>query len=1001
MGDRRAEGEPLSETFEKLLDELGIQIEFNTEDDAIQDIQEVTRTSGDLGYDDDRLRDGAMSPSNVRRGWLQPVDAEETGPGVAQPRADSRASMSQLEFSKKAATIDRPASRATIRPTERSYNVAHSNNAPQIVMKGRWTAEEWTHDLRERMNARSLLTNHSQGSFVGQRSIGPVRPLTTTKAFPKSETRMSFSDQTEDLSRGQEQAGHRETFFVLTDREKLYAPSRTQLLRDAYIFQSYRIRIIARDAIEKWYHAALASKDYHEQRYRMASAHDSEVLLRQAFERWCLRLHKQKQADEIRRYFDQLDRRATRARDLYLLTKAFTHWSQCTRDEKLRTSLARQHVLSMKYFHAWKDFTIANQKKVRLQGLQKYFAVWRRCFLQIVTNDIKAELAEQRRLMKKAYWCWFWGFCEARAPEWQARRLKERSLLTWMRAYRKNQQRNQQVTLHIEVASKRFFTSLLSEKARNALQNQTVAVAYNRQKLISHALGAWVRTRRYSPLIEQVSNMMDWRIAGANFALFINKFRLEKQAASVKRLRIMRNAWTCWNDHLRWQTLGRRIEDRRLLEALYKWTIASRLSLIRRLSKQRLQKHHLLRVRDQWSQHQAQRNDALRVLEAQFTRRSLHLILSQWRLRSKELLQDQKIAMEFHAPKVRQHALQSMIQKLHGVQNLNRMANDAAFFFNAKRSIKRWHVAAVEARRQKRRSAYIVIRRKTKMGLASTMLDCWRSATAIAQSRTDDAILFDHNRLHRLAASMFSHWRTSYDSITDLHFEATSHYEEQLLLRHLRSWNRRTTYLTDLGRRALLNAHLQQQKLAFESLNKLRLRLIELKGPQATADNLRIRYQKRHFQNTLRHWQDRLANRLDKPATSRASFSARGRRTRLLGLGNDRFGAAARAEEWTELDHGEWIPQLDAESSATPLRGNIDTPSKRAARAGGAVIQYSTTPKGTPIQLRYRAQQNAAPGTTKRALFGRSATSTRNQGLGGFALPMDGSGSTTVVDKDE
>ena len=997
LGDRREEGEPLFETFEKLLDEFGIQIEFNTEQDGIQ---EVTRDLENIGHDVEQAQEATESHRLSRRASFQYMyDAEDESTGVVRSRADSRASMSRLETSKKATVEARPASRATTRPTEKTSNPATPRNAPSPIARGRLTAEEWTQGLQQQLYIKGSVPTRNQRKDGSHKPNFPVQPPLSNVNSPIDDLSLSISDNIEEPAQVRDQGTRREFPFVLSDKEKFYAPSRTQLLRDANTFQSYRIRSVARDAVDKWCHAALEVKYHGEHMYRIASAHDKEVLLRQAFEHWRLRLHEKKQAVETKRYFERLERRATRARDLYLLTKAFTHWSQCAQDEVLRTSLARQHVLSIKYFHAWKDITNANQKKVSFQGLQKHFGVWKRRYFQAVTIDIKADLADQRRLMRNAYWYWFWGFCEARAPEWQARRLKQRFLLKWVAAFRAYQQRNQQVTLHVENAAKRFFISQWLDKGRKILHNDNTATIRSRQTLIARALQTWVRTRRHSALVQQISNMADWRVAGATFATFVDRYRVEKQAESLNRLRLISNAWTQWNDHLRWQTLARRVDDRHLLEALYKWTIAERLSLMVRLSKQRLKERYLLKLKDQWSLREAQRNDAFRVIETQFTQRSLHLILSQWRLICGTVRQNQQTAIELHAPKVTYEALQSLTQRLQHLQRLNKMANDAAFYFTVKRSIKLWHAAAVESKRQKRRNAYIQIRRKMKMNLASNMLQRWRSATEVAQDMADKAISFDQNRLLRLGADLFSKWRNSYGLTIDRQFQATNRYEGQILHRHLRIWSERTTYLTELDRTALLNADLQRQNLAFNCLNKLRLRLIELKGPQATAENLRIRYRKRHFYNMLRHWQDITANRLDRPTRGRAALSARAMRTRFLGEGDDRLGATSGAEEWTELDQGEWIPQLEAQASTTPMPGYLSTPSKRVARAR-ALIQESTTPKGTPLQTRLRGQLNATPGT-KRGLFRRSTTGARKGDFGSLPLPVEGSGSTTVVDRDE
>ena len=994
LGDRREDGESLFETFEKLLDELGIQIEFNTEDDGIQ---EVTRNlAGIGGYFDEEAQDAARSSRHSRRASATSVyDAEDESTGVVRSNADSRASMSRLETSKKADTDTRPASRATTRPTERTSNPATPRKAPIIAPKRRLTALEWTQDLQQRQLNEKALTRNKQEDSRKDIAHGLPRLPQTNK---HSQAGNSFSGNT---NIGEIGAPFSEAFrrhpFILGDKEQFYATSRTQLLRDADTFQSYRIRSVARDAVEKWCYAAMEAKNQHEYMHRIALAHDKEILLRQAFEHWRLRLHERKKAVQTKQYFENLERRAERARDLYLLTKAFTHWSQCAEDEALRTSLARQHVLRIKYFNAWKDLTIATRNKAHLQRQQKYFGHWRQRYIQIITNDIKADLAYQRYLLRSAYWHWFWGFCEARAPEWQARRLKQRLLFKWVAAFRTTRQGNHRVTLDVERAAKKHFILKWLKKVRKRLHNQDVAVTYSRQTLTAGALKTWVRVCKHGPLTEQVSNMVDWRVAGATFATLVNRYQLRKQADSLSHLRLMRNAWTQWNDRLRWQTLTRRINDRHMLEALYKWTLAERLNLLTRLSNERLKETYLLKLRDQWSFEQTQRNDASRTIETQLTRRSLHLILLQWRLRCETLHQNEQIATKFHAPKVVYETLHLVNLRLQQIKVLNKMANYAAFYLSRKRFINRWHTATIESKRQKRRNAYMQIRRNTKMKLGSEMLQRWRLTTASARDMKGEANLFDHDRLLRLGATLFNQWRASYDLAVDQHFQATNYYDEHLLLRQFRIWTEHTTKLTELERTAFQTAHLYQQNLALSCLNRLRIRLIELKGPQATAENLRNRYKKRHFYNMVRHWQGKTAHRRDRPILGRAILSVKARRTKFFGQGDDGHAANPRAEEWMELDQGEWIPQPEAQSGFTSLSGYLNTPTKKAAHAR-ALIQESTTPEGTPLQTRLRAQLNATPRTTQRAIFGRSIEMRKRD----FPrLPIEGSGSTTVVDRDE
>ena len=79
---------------------------------------------------------------------------------------------------------------------------------------------------------------------------------------------------------------------------------------------------------------------------RIAQNHDQRLLKTQAFSIWAAKLLDKRQAAETEQFFEQYERRATRARDLFLLNKAFTHWAQSTSDEVARTSVARRHVIT-------------------------------------------------------------------------------------------------------------------------------------------------------------------------------------------------------------------------------------------------------------------------------------------------------------------------------------------------------------------------------------------------------------------------------------------------------------------------------------------------------------------------------------------------------------------------------------------------------------------------------------------------------------------------------
>ena len=65
-------------------------------------------------------------------------------------------------------------------------------------------------------------------------------------------------------------------------------------------------------------------------------------------------------------------------------------------------------------------------------------------------------------------------------------------------------------------------------------------------------------------------------------------------ARKVDRARILQTAWTSWNDALRCKALSQKINERLLVENLYRWVLQERLQLFQRTSESRVQTRVLL-----------------------------------------------------------------------------------------------------------------------------------------------------------------------------------------------------------------------------------------------------------------------------------------------------------------------------------------------------------------------------------------------------------------------
>ena len=773
--------------------------------------------------------------------------------------------------------------------------------------------------------------------------------------------------------------------FVPADEERFIVPSGTQLLRDAETFYTFRLRSVVRDVLRNWCVAAVSARNDHDEDLRRASAHDLRILTRQAFDFWRLKLREKKQASDLGGHYSRLEHRAEMARDLYLKQKAFSHWLRCTQEEALQTFLARQHVLSVKYFNAWKTLTIGNEIKADVMVLRRPFNLWKSRYAGVITQEIKADLIYQRLLFKRTYWQWFWAFCEARAPEWHIRKLRGQTFARWVRATRHNTQRNEQVTLHVENAAKRFLLIKWRDRARKRLVYEESARKRMQQRALENALETWKRSRRLHEISQQVSNMVDWRVAWSTFAILVNSFRASKHAEAVDKQRLLRNTWTQWNDLLRTRAFADRVDERCLLQALYKWTMAERRVLMTRFLEQRLCLRSLVKLRSELSSRASKCSQLLHQIEQDFGERRVRRCLSRWRTRVQDLQRAEHAAALFYEPRILQVSLQRMQHTVQSTATLAIVASDTSFYFTARRALHDWREATVESKRAKRRTAYAEIKKRSKMNLASNIVERWKTKTTLIASQSGEAASFDQDRVLRVATDLFDTWKASHAKVVEQQITADICHASNLSRRSLQVWRVRCDAIQQIEDTAAIQERLRVQRLAFSCLNRFRIRLIELKGPQATADNLRLRHDKRRFYIILRQWRDKAATRTSRQPRG-PPLSAISRRHKFV-------SGDAGSPHWTAAAEESQVPDTGALSSSqhslNPAFGSslLNTPSRRAARAKN-LMSGSTTPAGSPFQSHTEMNISLTPQTTSRRLFGRSSGVKRGSYLSEQLQPL-------------
>ncbi|KAI4276326.1 MAG: hypothetical protein L6R38_005693 [Xanthoria sp. 2 TBL-2021] len=985
LGGNRLAGGTLYDSFEALLAELGIQIEVNTEQNEIQD---VTRSVDATARNSQELqaRSEAGSDSGVlsRRASFHASAEEKREVGtITRLRSSSRASISDLRDNQVAEGNIRPSTRASIRPSERTERRQVSRQTAPQPARGRLTAREFASNLQH-VQRRHASASATRTSIRRDRNYALQRHTRArSNQLPQiqpAEGLLASTDDYQDFTRDLEQPGnghdrparsperHVQAYQV-DDRELFYRPTEAQLLRDADDFLHFRTRALARSAMRRWQNIVQESKQRRERMSNMALCHDLGILLRQSFDQWRAVLQSRRQAVAADRYFMQLEQRAHKARDLYLLTKALTHWQQITSDRIKQALQARCHVLRVKYFNAWLELTVVNHRKVQLQGERKFYSLWHRRYSDLTKASDWASAARRRNLSRTAYWKWFWAFCERRAPQWKERRLQSTIFNRWSFSVQQILYREFEIGVRRDESIKRAWFFKWLHQARSVLSHATEADKFYRQKITTRSMLAYQRTIKFTPLVRQVSNMADWRIAGSTFALLVNKLRTQQQAKKVNQLRVLKNSWTAWNDRLRWQTLKARIDDRVIVQALYKWVLAERCVLLQRLCEQRSMHLNLRRLVDRYRA----RVITQRVIFDDFEKKRQtcmsKLIINRWRHSIDSFRQNAHMALEFETPRITQEAMFAWTEKIKHIRKIDEWASDASYYFRTVRFLRRWRVANAEAKRRRYRDAYAHIRRRNKMDLASSCLQIWRGRAQANNQMQEQARAHDQQQLLRYSTSLFDHWRNRQNFLIDRQDQTLLEFDHRFAHNQLDRWIARYRIQTQLRDLASVHAGLRISAIASNWLHKLQLRIIELKGRESNVELFRRRSSKRHLRIFLRRWSEIFANTRDQQ-----------RRQDVEGQNQ----AARRAGEWTDIDEGldlgDWIPGSNAKTGSTPFAAHLSTPSKRAARAK-EVLKMSTTPAGTPATSRMLSQLGRTPRSVRKGDLGRS-----NAGFNGSAF---------------
>ncbi|KAI9784406.1 MAG: hypothetical protein M1816_000877 [Peltula sp. TS41687] len=594
-----------------------------------------------------------------------------------------------------------------------------------------------------------------------------------------------------------------------------------------------------------------AAASFHQNSALIATKYDRRIMLQEALNTWRKTLHKKRQLIETRRFFARLERRAKKARNLLLLTKAFTHWARLTEEEVQRTAVARRHMLRTKYFGAWRAIMIANELKARQFRLSKFFLHWKSVYVESLARQEDADALYKSNLTRKTYWGWLWNFFERRAPGWYEWTSKRKHLTGWFERWQSKSETEDSV----EAASQQMMARGYLHKWANGCcieaERQQQAIAYRERMLKRRVFAVWLKQSKLNPLMVRLATSIDRRVVCKTISVWRKRAEAENRARWVSRLRILRNIWTSWNDRLRCQSLAARIDERVVLIALYKWVLAERYILCRRLVESRLKQRTLEALLGRWRDRQEQYWNGECIVQHNQIKRTLQSVFSHWHC----LLRDrEEAASEFHARRLASRSLQLWTGQASKAQQQYQTADNARYFFLANRTIHTWKRALAVSRRRRIQAAYAKVRRRNKISLAQRALQSWRQHAADVVEMTREGDRQYHDRLLLMGKKAVEHWRVQNEHIIRMS-DYAGIIENRIALRNSqRSWKDRSKLMSELDEGAAYLAERLLLKRTAALLSRLRTLAWRYCQRVRLAINFRERNESQQVRNLLKNW---------------------------------------------------------------------------------------------------------------------------------------------------
>ncbi|TGO59269.1 hypothetical protein BCON_0046g00130 [Botryotinia convoluta] len=558
--------------------------------------------------------------------------------------------------------------------------------------------------------------------------------------------------------------------------------------------------------------------------------------------------------------FARIGLRAVSCRNDFLKEKAFTHWLAIARDKVEATKAAERQMMRSRTFKAWKSHTKESEEKVQLGEekarqvqLKKFLGKWKAKKEKIDVDALEAAEVDKCNMLERV----FSKMAEKKKvtdfSKEVEQRNKQRALSTWV-------EKAQAVAEATQLADDENLLKAVEKTMKTWKQKTVKQVALNQEAEIiaetkkkADSMQKWHREAQTAPARRRVQDGHNAGVLKGALHSWKKRAEKEKQATEIDRAKILREAFTKWRHQTRAKISQAISEGRAVAKAFKIWELQTKLKGAKAQREEDI-KFACLEVWFDRAQDTRSRRWEREETARRYDNTNLATsVLKCWYARMDEKADFEAQATELQAPRILGECFDSMREKAKKIAIDNKTARGCRKFFLMRTALYAWRDATFKAKREKRKQAYIKVRRNRKYAIARRWFSCWRAKAQEQMALNEQAGQYAQGKTYIIGMDKFDQWRARTDEVAE--YEPL--WKEMVMRKFFNRWKNRTESLQVLNIEATLD---HQEHNQSEALRKWRLKAIQAKARANTAKEVHDRSTRRGQRKMLHHWQKRTAN---------------------------------------------------------------------------------------------------------------------------------------------